>query len=46
MKARRFVLGVMLVVAAFAGLADETANDKVVAVESNAVVEDEVGVSD
>ena len=37
MKARRFVLGVMLVLAAFAGLADETANDKVVAVESKNV---------
>ena len=37
MKARRFVLAVMLVLAAFAGLADETANDKVVAVESKNV---------
>ena len=37
MKARRFVLGVMLVAAAFAGLAEEAANDKVVAVESKNV---------
>jgi len=37
MKARRFVLVVMVVAAAFAGLADETANDKVVLVESKNV---------
>src|ERR1044071_1482257 len=34
MKARRFVLVVMVVLAAFAGLADEASNDKVVLVES------------
>ena len=37
MKVSRLVVAVMLGLAAFAGLADETANDKVVAVESKNV---------